>query len=81
MALMFMTMIVFLWQQQQAWLILILLTICVFLTPLACIGIYAVSAQLERGEKVSLLRTFRACLQRYIGNEMVFVLVMMFVNE
>ena len=49
----------------------------VFLAPVACIGLYAISAQIERGEPVSMKRTFRAAGQRYIGNEMIFALVLL----
>ncbi len=49
----------------------------VFLAPLTCIGLYAISAQLERGQPVSLTRSLRAALRRYFGNEMVFALVLL----
>jgi uncharacterized membrane protein len=45
--------------------------------PLACIGTYAVSAQIERGQEVSFKRTLRACFKRYIGTELVFTLVLL----
>lgn len=49
----------------------------VFLAPLSCTGLYAVSAQLERNESVSLRRALRAGFKRYLGNEMVFALVLL----
>ncbi len=49
----------------------------VFLAPLACIGSYAISAQIERGEPVSMVRTLRAAFKRYIGNELLFALVLL----
>ena len=49
----------------------------VFLAPLACIGLYAISAQLERGQPVSLTRNLRAALKRYFGNQMVFALALL----
>ena len=49
----------------------------VFMAPVICIGLYAISAQLERGQKPSLSRALRAGFRRYIGNEMVFALVLL----
>lgn len=49
----------------------------VFLAPLTCIGLYAISAQLERGQPVSIRRALRAAFKRYIGNEMIFSLVLL----
>lgn len=49
----------------------------VFLAPLGCIGLYAISAQLERGQPVSLTRNLSAALKRYFGNQMIFALALM----
>lgn len=49
----------------------------VFVAPLTCTGLYAISAQLERGQPVSLRRALRAGLKRHLGNEMVFALVLL----
>ena len=49
----------------------------VFLAPLTCIGLYAISAQLERGQPVSLARSLRAAFKRHLGNEMVFTLALL----
>jgi len=49
----------------------------VFMAPVICIGLYAISAQLERGQPVSLARALRAGLKRYLGNEMIFALVLL----
>ena len=49
----------------------------VFLAPLTCIGLYAISAQLERGQDVSIVRSLRAAFRRYIGNEMLFAIVLL----
>ena len=59
--------------------LLVLAMICgfVFLAPLTCIGLYAISAQLERGQPVSLTRSLRAAFKRCFGNEMVFALVLL----
>jgi len=51
----------------------------VFLAPLTCIGLYAISAQLERGQPVSLVRTLRAAFKRHIGNEMVFAVALLII--
>lgn len=65
------------WNYGGAWIMLSMLCGVVFAAPLACIGTYAISAQLERNQPVSIRRTFRACLLRYIGNELVFTLVLL----
>lgn len=56
-----------------------LLCLFVFLAPLMCVGVYSISAQLERGQTVSFRRTLRACLKRYIGSELVFVLALLII--
>lgn len=67
------------WRFGTHWLMLSMICGFVFLAPLTCIGLYAISAQLERGQTVSLARSLRAALRRYLGNEMVFALVLMVV--
>jgi len=49
----------------------------VFLAPLTCIGLYAISAQLERGQEPLMARSLRAALQRHFGNEMIFALALL----
>lgn len=65
------------WIYGSFWFLFAMLGGFVFLAPLACIGSYAISAQLERGEPVSMVRTLRAALKRYIGNELLFALVLL----
>lgn len=65
------------WYFGTHWLMLSMICGFVFLAPLTCIGLYAISAQLERGQPVSLARSLRAAFRRYVGNEMVFALVLM----
>ena len=65
------------WQYGDAWILFSALLAAIFIAPLACIGTYAISAQLERGQQVSLRRTLRASSRRYLGNELVFALVLM----
>ena len=49
----------------------------VFLAPLTCIGLYAISAQIERGQQPNLLRSLRAAIRRHVGNEMIFAIVLL----
>lgn len=65
------------WIYGSYWFLFAMLGGFVFLAPLACIGTYAISAQIERGEPVSTARVFRAAFKRYIGNELVFALVLL----
>jgi uncharacterized membrane protein len=51
----------------------------VFIAPLACVGLYAISAQLERGLDPELTRSLRAAFKRHIGNEAIFALVLLIV--
>lgn len=65
------------WVYGSHWFMLAMLGGFAFLAPLTCIGLYAISAQLERGQTPSLRRALRAGFRRYIGNEMVFALVLL----
>ena len=65
------------WSYGTHWLMFAMLGGFVFLAPLCCIGLYAISAQLERGQPVSLVRTLRAAFRRHFGNEMVFALALL----
>lgn len=67
------------WFRGSQWIMFSMLGGFVFLAPLTCIGLYAISAQLERGEPVLLERSFRAALRRQFGNEMVFALVLLII--
>jgi uncharacterized membrane protein len=49
----------------------------VFLAPLTCIGLYAISAQIERGQPPLIARSIRAAFKRHFGNEMIFALVLL----
>ncbi|MDH5240348.1 MAG: DUF2189 domain-containing protein [Gammaproteobacteria bacterium] len=69
--------IVLAWTQGSQWFMFAMLGGFVFLAPLTCIGLYAISAQLERGQQPLMTRSVRAALQRHFGNEMVFALVLM----
>ena len=65
------------WAYGTQWLMLAMVGGFVFLAPLFCIGLYAISAQIERGQPVSLPRTLRAALKRHFGNEMIFAIVLL----
>ena len=65
------------WFRGSQWIMFSMLGGFVFLAPLTCIGLYAISAQLERGQPPLLARSLRAALRRHIGNEMIFALVLL----
>jgi len=65
------------WTYGSHWFMFAMIGGFAFLAPLTCIGLYAISAQLERGLQPSLLRSLRAALRRHIGNEMVFALALL----
>jgi uncharacterized membrane protein len=65
------------WSYGSFWFLFAMLGGFVFMAPVLCIGLYAISAQLERGQPVSLRRALRAGFRRYIGNELVFSLVLL----
>jgi len=59
------------------WFMFAMLAGFVFLAPLTCIGCYAISAQIERDEKVDVMRILRAAGKRYINDQLVFSLVLL----
>lgn len=65
------------WVFGSYWLMFAMLGGFIFLAPLTCTGLYVLSAQLERGQAPSLRRALRGGMRRYLGNEMVFALVLM----
>ncbi len=65
------------WFRGSQWIMFAMLGGFVFLAPLTCIGLYAISAQLERGEEPLMTRSLRAALQRHFGNEMIFALALL----
>jgi uncharacterized membrane protein len=71
------TVVVLAWTRGSQWFMFAMLGGFVFLAPLTCIGLYAISAQLERGEPPLITRSIRAAFKRHFGNEMVFALVLM----
>jgi uncharacterized membrane protein len=65
------------WFRGSQWIMFGMLGGFVFLAPLVCIGLYAISAQLERGQEPTLARSLRAAFRRHVGNEAVFALVLL----
>jgi len=65
------------WFKGGQWIMYAMLGGFVFLAPLTCIGLYAISAQLERGQRPLMIRSARAAWQRHFGNEMIFALALL----
>lgn len=65
------------WLYGSIWFMFAMLGGFVFLAPLTCIGLYAISAQLERGQPPLLARSLRAAFKRHLGNEMVFAVILL----
>ena len=67
------------WVYGSHWFMLAMLGGFVFIAPLSCIGLYAISAQIERGQEPSMSRSLRSAFKRHLGNEMVFALVLLII--
>ena len=65
------------WLKGSQWIMFAMLGGFVFLAPLTCIGLYAISAQLERGQPPLLVRSLRAAFRRHLGNELIFAIVLL----
>jgi len=65
------------WTRGSQWFMFAMLGGFVFLAPLTCIGLYAISAQIERGQPPLIARSIRAAFKRHFGNEMIFALVLL----
>jgi uncharacterized membrane protein len=66
------------WRWGSGWMLLVMLSSFIFVGPVVALGVYAVSAQLERGEKPSL----RQCLiyeRHALGDALVYSLILMVV--
>ena len=61
------------------WLLLAALTGFVFIAPVLCLGLYAISAQLERGQEPAQMVSLREAGVRRLGAEMVFALFLLVV--
>ena len=67
------------WFKGSQWIVFAMVGGFVFLAPLTCIGLYAISAQIERGQPPSLVRSLRAAFRRHLGNEMIFAIALLVV--
>jgi uncharacterized membrane protein len=67
------------WFRGSEWIMFSMIGGFVFLAPLTCTGLYAISAQIERGQQVDMTRSLRAAFKRHFGNEMVFALALLVV--
>ncbi|MEM9387997.1 MAG: DUF2189 domain-containing protein [Pseudomonadota bacterium] len=67
------------WRYGSALFLLSMLGGFVFLMPLLCIGLYALSAQLERGQPASLRTALHTSFRRHLDNGLVFALVLIVV--
>jgi len=67
------------WFRGSQWIMFAMLGGFVFIAPLTCIGLYAISAQLERGQPPLLMRSLRAAFRRHLGNEMIFTIVLLII--
>ncbi len=65
------------WFRGGQWILYAMLGGFVFLAPLSCVGLYAIAAQLERGQPPLLGRSLKAAFKRHLGNEMIFALVLL----
>ena len=61
------------------WLLIAALSGFVFVGPVLCLGLYAISAQLERDEQPILRRSIREAGVRRLGTEMIFALMLLVV--
>lgn len=61
------------------WLLYAALSGFVFIAPVLCLGLYAISAQIERGERPEQLVSLREAGVRRLGTEMVFALFLLVV--
>jgi uncharacterized membrane protein len=67
------------WQYGQYWFMLAMLGGFVFIAPLACTGLYVLSAQLERGQRPSIRAALATAFKQLISTELVFTLVLLVV--
>ena len=67
------------WFRGSQWFMFAMIGGFVFIAPLTCIGLYAISAQLERGQQPVMARSARAAWKSHFGNEMIFALALLVV--
>jgi uncharacterized membrane protein len=78
-ALMIATVSLLAWMKGSQWIMFAMLGGFVFLAPLTCIGLYAISAQLERGQPALMARSLRAAFRRHLGNELIFAIILLII--
>ncbi len=67
------------WFRGSQWIMFSMLGGFVFLAPLTCIGLYAISAQIERGLPPLMGRSLRAAFKRHFGNAMIFAIILLII--
>jgi uncharacterized membrane protein len=67
------------WQFGGRWMVLVMLPLFIFVAPVLALGVYAISAELERGERPTLGRCLREERTR-LGDAMVYSLVLLVVG-
>jgi uncharacterized membrane protein len=67
------------WFKGSQWIMFAMIGGFTFLAPLTCIGLYSISAQIERGEPPLMIRSLRAAFRRHFGNEMIFAIALLIV--
>jgi uncharacterized membrane protein len=67
------------WQFGSRWMVIVMLPLFVFAAPVLALGLYAISAELERGEQPSLRRCMREEGCR-LGDAMIYSLVLLVVG-
>jgi len=67
------------WFRGSQWIMFAMLGGFVFLAPLTCIGLYAISAQIERGLPPLMARSLRAAFNRHLGNSMIFAIILLII--
>ena len=67
------------WRYGSYWFMLAMVGGFVFIAPLTCSGLYVLSAQIERGQPPRLREALRSGVTLYLGNELVFMLVLLII--
>jgi len=65
------------WIYGSYWFMFAMLGGFVFLAPLTCIGLYSISAQLERGQRPSMALSVQTALKNHTSNQLIFALVLL----
>ncbi len=79
MAAMIMFVVSMAWNYGSVWILFSMLCGFIFIAPLTSIGIYAISAQIERNQPVTMRRSMRTIFKRNLGTALVFALVLLII--